>query len=164
MQYVDAHKLFADSDGTFSYDLPDETGKVVTMRAGDGVHFTMDGADYLARTVYKLVDAQCAVTAQKVDGRDEADHRDRGQHPGRTGLGASSGSGSSSGSGLLRRLRLGLLLRRLGSSAATVATTPPAPAPVTDPPITAPRPRPRPRHRRRIRRRRHPLGATTPSQ
>ena len=68
VHYVDAYKLFSDADGTFSYDLPDENGKVVTMRAGDGVHFTMDGADYLARQVYKLVDAQCGVTEQKVDG------------------------------------------------------------------------------------------------
>src|SRR2546423_60376 len=68
VHYVDVYKLFSDSDGTFSADLPDENGDVVTMRAGDGVHLTMAGADYLARQVFKLVDAQCAVTAQKVDG------------------------------------------------------------------------------------------------
>ena len=68
VQYVDAYKLFSDADGKFAQDLPDENGKVVTMRAGDGVHLTVDGADYLARTVYKPVDAQCHVTAQKVDG------------------------------------------------------------------------------------------------
>ncbi len=68
VHYVDTYKLFSDADGTFSYDLPDEDGKVTTMRAGDGVHFTMDGGDYLARQVYKLVDAQCGVTEQKVDG------------------------------------------------------------------------------------------------
>ena len=85
------------------------------MRAGDGVHFTMDGADYLARTVFKLVDAQCAVTAQKVERCDEAGHRDRGQHPGRTGLGVLVRLGVVVGLGLLlRRLRLGLLLRRFG--------------------------------------------------
>ena len=52
VHYVDAYKLFSDTDGKYAGDLPDETGKVVTMRAGDGVHLTMDGADYLARTVY----------------------------------------------------------------------------------------------------------------
>ena len=86
VHYVDTYKLFSDTDGTFAYDLPDEAGTTVTMRGGDGVHFTMDGADYLARQVYKLVDAQCGVTEQKVDGADEADDRDRGQHAGRAGL------------------------------------------------------------------------------
>ncbi len=68
VHYVDTYKLFSDTDGTFAYDLPIEDGTTVTMRGGDGVHFTMDGADYLARQVYKLVDAQCGVTEQKVDG------------------------------------------------------------------------------------------------
>ena len=48
VQYVDAYKLFSDTDGKFAADLPDETGKVVTMRAGDGVHLT-DGRRRLPR-------------------------------------------------------------------------------------------------------------------
>ena len=40
MHYVDAYKLFSGTDGEYSGDLADETGKVVTMRGGDGVHFT----------------------------------------------------------------------------------------------------------------------------
>ncbi len=134
VRYVDAHKLFAGSDGTFSYDLPDETGKVVTMRGGDGVHFTMDGADYLARTVYKLVDAQCEVTAQKVDGATRQAIETEGSTQvapgsGASGSGSSSGSRSSSGSGSSSG--------GSGSSGGTVSTTPPAPAPVTDPPPTS---------------------------
>ena len=68
VHYVDAYKLFSGNDGKYAGDLPDETGEVITMRAGDGVHLTMDGAAYLARNVYQLVDTQCGVTEQKVDG------------------------------------------------------------------------------------------------
>jgi len=67
--YIDAHKLFADADGQYAQNLPDETGKVVTMRAGDGIHLTVDGGDYLARAVFTPLDAQCRITAQKVDGQ-----------------------------------------------------------------------------------------------
>jgi hypothetical protein len=120
VHYVDTYKLFSDSDGSFSADLPDETGTTVTMRAGDGVHLTTDGADYLARQVYKLVDAQCAITEQKVAGATKQTIESEGSTqvaPGAT----SSNSGSSGG---------------------TVATTPPATAPpptapaTTSPPVT----------------------------
>ena len=46
--YVDAYTLFADADGTYAASLPDETGKVVRVRAGDGVHLTDAGGDRLA--------------------------------------------------------------------------------------------------------------------
>src|SRR5439155_25425129 len=100
--------------------LPDETGKVLTMRAGDGVHFTMDGADYLARTVYKLVDAQCDVTAQKVAGATLQTIESEGSTQVAPGAGSSSSSSSGSNSG-------------------AIATTPPATSPpATSPPTTAP--------------------------
>jgi hypothetical protein len=118
VHYVDAYKLFSGSDGKFSADLADETGKVVTMRAGDGVHLTMDGAGFLARTVYQLVDLQCDVTAQKVAGVTKPTIESEGST--QVAPGASSGSSS-------------------GSSGGTIATTPPATAPpVTDPPVTTP--------------------------
>jgi hypothetical protein len=139
VQYVDAHKLFAGSDGTFSYDLPDETGKVVTMRAGDGVHLTMDGAAYLARTVYKLVDTQCDVTAQKVDGATKQTIETEGSTQVAPGSGSSSGSGYSSG-GSGSSSGSGYSSGGSGSSGGTVATTPPAPPPSTAPPTTAPAP------------------------
>jgi uncharacterized protein len=136
VHYVDTYKLFSDSDGTFSYDLPDETGKVVTMRGGDGVHFTTDGADYLARQVFKLVDAQCAVTEQKVDGATKQTIETEGSTqvaPGSSsGTGSSSnssGSGSSGSSG------------SSGNSGGTIQTTPPATAPpTTQPVVTTPAP------------------------
>jgi hypothetical protein len=138
VHYVDTHKLFSDTDATgsaFAYDLPDEQGKVVTMRAGDGVHFTMDGGDYLARQVYKLLDAQCAITEQKVDGAAKQAIETEGST--QVAPGVTSGSSSASGSSGYS-----------GSSGGTIQTTPPATAPpstsppvetvppVTDPPAT----------------------------
>jgi hypothetical protein len=121
VHYVDAYKLFSGADGTYSAELPDETGKVSTMRTGDGVHLTMDGADYLARSVYKLVDTQCDVTAQKVAGVTKQTIESEGSTQVAPGAGSSSSS-SGSGSG-------------------TIATTPPATAPpATTPPTTAPPP------------------------
>jgi hypothetical protein len=70
-EYVDAHKLFTDSDGKYAQNLTDATGKLVTMRAGDGVHLTVAGGEYLARAVYAQLDAQCRITAQKVEGHDK---------------------------------------------------------------------------------------------
>jgi hypothetical protein len=131
VHYVDTYKLFSDRDGTFSYDLPDETGKVVTMRGGDGVHLTTDGADYLARQVYELLDVQCDITEQKVAGATKETIETEGSTqvaPGsssgspRSSSGSSGnsyGSGSSSGS----------------SGNGTIPTTPPATAPVTAPPV-----------------------------
>ena len=124
VHYVDDYTLFRDTDGAYAADLPDETGTVVSMRAGDGVHLTMVGADYLARNVYKLVDAQCAVTEQKVDGAAKATIESEGSTqvaPGSSSSGSgSSNSGSSGGGG-------------------TIQTTPPATAPpATSPPVTSP--------------------------
>jgi hypothetical protein len=113
--YVDSHKLFSDTDGKYAQNLPDETGKLVTMRAGDGVHLTVDGGDYLARAVYKELDAQCRITAQKVEGETKQTIQTEGSTQ------VAPGSSSSGG---------------------TVQTTPPytAPAttaaPVTSPPTT----------------------------
>lgn len=124
VHYVDTYKLFSDTDGTFAYDLPDENGNVVTMRAGDGVHFTMDGADYLARQVYKLIDAQCGVTEQKVDGATKETIETEGST--QVAPSATSNSGNSSNSGSSNS----------GSSGGTIQTTPPATAPATSPPDT----------------------------
>jgi hypothetical protein len=66
--FVDDYSLFLDTNGKYTDKLPDDKGVVTTVRTGDGVHFTMDGAKKLARAVYTLVDAQCHVTQQAVPG------------------------------------------------------------------------------------------------
>ena len=96
------------------------------MRAGDGVHFTMDGADYLARQVYKLVDAQCGVTEQKVDGATKQTIESEGST--QVAPGATSNSGNSSGSSNSGNSG--------NSGSGSIQTTPPAAAPpATSPPV-----------------------------
>jgi hypothetical protein len=62
--YLDVYKLFSTADGGYSRQVTDETGKVITARISDGVHFTASGADYLARAVFSLVDARWKLTKQ----------------------------------------------------------------------------------------------------
>lgn len=47
--YVDAWELFQAGDGDYAAYLRNERGMLQEMRAGDGVHFTPAGYDYLAR-------------------------------------------------------------------------------------------------------------------
>ncbi|HEY3671780.1 MAG TPA: DUF459 domain-containing protein [Acidimicrobiia bacterium] len=124
VHYVDTYKLFSDTDGTFAYDLPIEDGSTVTVRSGDGIHFTMDGADYLARQVYKLVDAQCGLTQQKVDGATKQTIETEGSTQVAPNASSSNNSNSSGSS---------------GNSGGTIQTTPPATSPpATSPPDTTP--------------------------
>ena len=65
-QYFDDYALFSDADGKYAASLPDDTGKLVQVRAGDGVHFTPAGGDRLARAIFKIIDTRCHVKAQAV--------------------------------------------------------------------------------------------------
>jgi hypothetical protein len=62
--YVDAHALFADAQGEYQQSFADEFGQRHVMRAGDGVHFSVDGADYVSRAIFKVIDRDWRVTAQ----------------------------------------------------------------------------------------------------
>jgi hypothetical protein len=62
--YLDTYKLFSTPDGSFSRSIVDEHGKEILARISDGVHFTADGADYLARAVFSLIDARWKLTKQ----------------------------------------------------------------------------------------------------
>jgi hypothetical protein len=57
--FVDDYTLFLDTNGKYADRLPDRRGNLVTVRTGDGVHFTPDGAKRLASAVYDIIDAQC---------------------------------------------------------------------------------------------------------
>jgi len=122
--YFDTYALFADADGKYSTTVTDADGKTITARSGDGVHLTMDGANYLARAVFKVVDAQCKVAAQAVTGVTKATI----QTPGSTQV--APGSGGSGGN-------VGTTPPATGSNTAT--TSPPTAttsAPATSPPAT----------------------------
>jgi len=64
VSYVDTYKLFATKDGNYSRDIVDENGHTIEARIGDGVHFTEDGAQYLARAVFALIDGRWKLTKQ----------------------------------------------------------------------------------------------------
>jgi hypothetical protein len=62
--FLDTYKLFSDSNGDYSRHILDENGKEITARISDGVHFTEDGAQYLARAVFALIDNRWRLTKQ----------------------------------------------------------------------------------------------------
>jgi hypothetical protein len=62
--YVDTYHLFEGPDGGYSRSLPDANGNDVEMRISDGVHFTVDGADYLSGAVWKLLDKRWQISEQ----------------------------------------------------------------------------------------------------
>jgi hypothetical protein len=66
-EFVDAHALFADADGSYTANLEID-GKKVTVRAGDGVHLTTEGADYVGAALFDRLDAQCRLGEQVVKG------------------------------------------------------------------------------------------------
>jgi hypothetical protein len=66
--FVDDYAMFLDANGKYTDRLPDANGNLIPMRSGDGVHFTTEGGNQLARAVFDVVDAQCRVTPQAVAG------------------------------------------------------------------------------------------------
>jgi hypothetical protein len=62
--FVDTYRLFSDSQGGYSRDIVDDKGQTIEARISDGVHFTADGAAYLAREVFGLLDARWKLTKQ----------------------------------------------------------------------------------------------------
>jgi hypothetical protein len=62
--YLDTYKLFSGPDGGYSRQILDEKGNEITARISDGTHFTPDGAAYLARAVFTLIDARWKLLKQ----------------------------------------------------------------------------------------------------
>ncbi|MDQ1466632.1 MAG: uncharacterized protein QOH10_1047 [Actinomycetota bacterium] len=62
--YVDTYRLFADANGDYSRSLPDGHGEILQMRISDGVHFSVDGAKYLADRLWAKINQRWHVTAQ----------------------------------------------------------------------------------------------------
>jgi uncharacterized protein len=116
--YVDTYALLADQDGKYSATVTDTDGKTIVARSGDGVHLTPDGANYLAKAVFKLVDAQCKVTAQAVTGVTKQTI----QTPGSTQV--APGSGGSGGT-------VGTTPPATGNSTATTSPSATTSAPAT---------------------------------
>ncbi len=62
--FVDTYRMFQGPDGSYSRTINDENGIAITARIGDGVHFAPQGAEYLGRAVFGLVDARWHVKKQ----------------------------------------------------------------------------------------------------
>jgi hypothetical protein len=124
--------------------MVDSAGKRISLRAGDGIHFSPDGADFLAETVYEALDAQWHITAQKVEGQDKAVRVTKGS----TQVGgtyrdpatSSGGSGSSSRSTTYRTSTTTRAYTPPTSAPPATTPTTAAPPPATTPPSTTPTP------------------------
>jgi len=66
--YVDAHGLFDDDRGGYQQSFVDDLGIRHVMRADDGVHFSVAGADYISRALFRLLDDAWNLTGQAVPG------------------------------------------------------------------------------------------------
>ena len=51
--FIDTYTLFAGNDGGYAEYLPNSSGKLIKVRAGDGVHFEREGGDIIARQVLR---------------------------------------------------------------------------------------------------------------
>jgi uncharacterized protein len=54
--FVDSYPLFVDRDGNYQQYLPDASGKLVKMRANDGIHLERAGGDRLADATRRTLD------------------------------------------------------------------------------------------------------------
>lgn len=64
--YVDAHTVFDDPLGRYQQSFDNDFGVRRVMRAGDGIHFSVDGADLLSRQIFRALDAEWNLTDQAV--------------------------------------------------------------------------------------------------
>ena len=115
--YVDAYAMFSTPDGKYTPFLPDGTGETIEVRADDGVHFTPEGGDLLARNVFAFLDAQCSITDQAVPGAEKEVIETKGS----SRIPGTSREGSTT---------------MTTAPPATVATAPPSTAPPTTAPAT----------------------------
>jgi hypothetical protein len=66
--YVDAFTVFSGPDGKYAPSLRTRDGKVVRVRAQDGIHFTPVGGDLLAGAVFEQLEPRCRIMEQAVEG------------------------------------------------------------------------------------------------
>jgi hypothetical protein len=55
-RFIEAYSLFQGADGSFAFDLPDQTGALVTVREADGLHYTSGGADRMAGRILEVLE------------------------------------------------------------------------------------------------------------
>jgi len=66
--FIDTYTMFAGDNGGYAEYLPNATGTLVKMRAGDGVHFERAGGDLIAREVLKALNKTYDLTSWRKGG------------------------------------------------------------------------------------------------
>jgi len=138
--YVDTYRLFEGPGGGYSRSLDDAHGNSVQMRISDGIHFTVDGANYLANIIYKLLDQRWDISSQAqpadpIQYTIAAGSNDYVPGVGRYRPGSSSSGSSSSGS---KSHSSSTTTPTSSVSVSTVVTTPGSGVPTTKPTVTVP--------------------------
>lgn len=124
--YIDTHALFDDDLGRYQQSFADETGVIRVMRAGDGIHFSVDGGDYVGRYLFRLLDAQWHLTRQSDPAHPLPVRETEGttQYPGtHRDVGATVVGGGSTGSTTTTRPRSGTYVSTTTTTVPTSTTT-----------------------------------------
>jgi hypothetical protein len=131
--FVDAHTLLDADDGTYTPTM-EVDGKKVLVRAGDGVHLTLEGGDFVGAAIFDLIDQQCSLKAQSVPNSKQVVVETKGSTSVPVG---SSGNGSTP-----QATSSPTTPQPAPTAAPPVVTQPPAtaPPPTTSPPATTPTP------------------------
>jgi hypothetical protein len=65
VSYLDTYVFFAGEDGGYAQYVADDAGRLVKMRADDGVHFERAAGDLIARKVLELLERRFDVTTRR---------------------------------------------------------------------------------------------------
>lgn len=136
--YVDTHALFADESGRYQSSFADETGKIRVMRAGDGVHFSVDGGDFIGRHLFGILDARWHLLRQADPSQPLSVRETEGttQYPGTHRDVGATVVGRNSSPTTTTRPRTGTASSTTTTTVAPTTTTQPAPTTTTVPPTT----------------------------
>jgi hypothetical protein len=63
VSYLDTYFFFAGDDGGYAQYLADDSGKLVRMRADDGVHFERPAGDLIAREILRRLNQRFDLTS-----------------------------------------------------------------------------------------------------
>jgi uncharacterized protein len=131
--FVDAHTLLDADDGTYTSTV-DVDSKKVLVRAGDGVHLTPEGGEFVGNALFDLIDQQCSLKAQSVPGSKQVVVETRGSTTVPVGSSATTPSPQPTTAATTPP-----------TTAAPVVTVPPQPTvPSTNPQPTVPSTNPQP--------------------
>src|SRR5262245_30752629 len=117
--FVDAHTLLDADDGSYTPTV-EVDGKKVLVRAGDGIHLTPEGGDFVGAALFDLIDQQCSLKAQSQPNSKQVVVETKGSTPVPVGSPRNSSTPQPT------------------SSPTTTPPPPPTQAPVVTVPTTAP--------------------------